>query len=199
MPPVASALTIARRPAAESETLACCATCSSCCRSAGVTITWIRSTLRACVAAIVRLPASPPELLKQFAGCCPAPRSRRAYSRDDDPHEPDPVEVVAPGPVCGNRPARQQYGHVGLKTPRPTWNPDIDSPIKFFEGWQRAPDYQLYDNAFKIQWEMFLRHVVKNEPWRFSLLEGAKGVQLAEKGLESWEKRCWVDLPTLAP
>src|SRR5207245_4744469 len=114
--------TIARRPAAESETLACCATCSSCCRSAGVTITWIRSTLRACVAAIVRLPASPPELLKQFAGCCPAPRSRRAYSRDDDPHEPDPVEVVAPGPVCGNRPARQPYGPLGLKTPRPTWN-----------------------------------------------------------------------------
>ena len=82
-------------------------------------------------------------------------------------------------------------------TPRPTWNPDIDSPIKFFEGWNRVPDYQLFDNAFKIQWEMFLRHVVKDEPWRFTLLEGAKGVQLAEKGLESWEKRCWVDLPEL--
>ena len=82
-------------------------------------------------------------------------------------------------------------------TPRPTWNPDIDSPIKFLEGWNRVPDYQLFDNAFKIQWEMFLRHVVKDEPWRFSLLEGAKGVQLAEKGLESWAKRCWVDLPEL--
>ena len=82
-------------------------------------------------------------------------------------------------------------------TPRPTWNPDIDSPIKFFEGWNRVPDYQLFDNAFKIQWEMFLRHVVKDEPWRFTLLEGAKGVQLAEKGLESWEKRCWIDLPEL--
>ena len=82
-------------------------------------------------------------------------------------------------------------------TPRPTWNPDIDSPIKFFEGWNRVPDYQLFDNAFKIQWEMFLRHVVKDEPWRYTLLEGAKGVQLAEKGLESWEKRCWVDLPEL--
>ena len=82
-------------------------------------------------------------------------------------------------------------------TPRPTWNPDIDSPIKFFEGWNRVPDYQLFDNAFKIQWEMFLRHVVKDEPWRFTLLEGAKGVQLAEKGLESWAKRCWVDLPEL--
>ncbi len=82
-------------------------------------------------------------------------------------------------------------------TPRPTWNPDIDSPIKFFDGWTRVPDYQLFDNAFKIQWEMFLRHVVKDEPWRFTLLEGAKGVQLAEKGLESWAKRCWVDLPEL--
>jgi predicted dehydrogenase len=82
-------------------------------------------------------------------------------------------------------------------TPRPTWNPDIDSPIKFFEGWTRVPDSQLFDNAFKIQWEMFLRHVVKDEPWRFTLLEGAKGVQLAEKGIESWEKRCWVDLPAL--
>ncbi len=84
-------------------------------------------------------------------------------------------------------------------TPRPTWNPDIDSPIKFLDGWNRVPDYQLFDNAFKIQWEMFLRHVVKDEPWRFSLLEGAKGVQLAEKGLESWQKRCWVDLPELQP
>ena len=82
-------------------------------------------------------------------------------------------------------------------TPRPTWNPDIDSPIKFLDGWNRVPDYQLFDNAFKIQWEMFLRHVVKDEPWRFTLLEGAKGVQLAEKGLESWAKRCWVDLPEL--
>ncbi len=82
-------------------------------------------------------------------------------------------------------------------TPRPTWNPDIDSPIKFFDGWNRVPDYQLFDNAFKIQWEMFLRHVVKDEPWRFSLLEGAKGVQLAEKGLESWAKRAWVDVPEL--
>jgi hypothetical protein len=27
--------------------------------------------------------------------------------------------------------------------------------------------------------------------------EGAKGVQLAEKGLESWEKRAWLDIPEL--
>lgn len=83
------------------------------------------------------------------------------------------------------------------QTPRPTWNPDVDSPIKYSEGWSRVPDYQTFDNAFKVQWEMFLRHVVKDEPWKHSLLEGAKGVQLTELGIQSWEKRAWVDVPEL--
>jgi len=45
---------------------------------------------------------------------------------------------------------------------------------------------------------MFLLHVVKDAPFRWTLLEGAKGVQLAEKGLESWQTRRWVDIPDLA-
>ncbi|KAK7417872.1 hypothetical protein QQX98_004347 [Neonectria punicea] len=83
------------------------------------------------------------------------------------------------------------------QTPRPTWNPDVDSSIKYSDGWSRVPDYQEFDNAFKMQWEMFLRHVVKDEPWKHSLLEGAKGVQLTELGIQSWEKRAWVDVPKL--
>ena len=59
------------------------------------------------------------------------------------------------------------------------------------------PEQESYDNAFKVQWELFLRHVVKDEPFRWSLLEGAKGVQLAEIGLDSWAKRAWVDVPAL--
>jgi predicted dehydrogenase len=82
-------------------------------------------------------------------------------------------------------------------TPRPVWNPDIDSPINHFATWTPMPTNVEYDNAFKIQWELFLKHVVKNEPFRWSLKEGAKGVQLAEKGLESWQKRCWLDVPEL--
>ncbi len=82
-------------------------------------------------------------------------------------------------------------------TPRPTWNPDIDSPIDFFEGWTEVPETQPSDNAFKAQWELFLRHVVLDEPFPWTLLEGAKGVQLAEAGLDSWQKRAWVDLPAL--
>jgi predicted dehydrogenase len=84
-------------------------------------------------------------------------------------------------------------------TPRPVWNPDIDQPLNFFENWIPVPGEATYDNAFKIQWEIFLRHVVKDEPFRWTLLEGAKGVQLAEKGIESWEKRTWVDIPELKP
>ncbi len=82
-------------------------------------------------------------------------------------------------------------------TPRPVWNPDIDQPINFYEAWQEVPDAGTYDNAFKIQWEMFIRHVVLNEPFRWSLKEGAKGVQLAEKSLESHQKRSWVNLDPL--
>jgi predicted dehydrogenase len=84
-------------------------------------------------------------------------------------------------------------------TPKPVWNPDIPSPINFFEGWTRVPDYQPCDNAFKAEWELFLRHVCLDEPFPWNLLEGAKGVQLAEKGLESWAQRAWVDIPDLAP
>ena len=83
-------------------------------------------------------------------------------------------------------------------TPRPTWNPDIENPFKFVEQWQEVPNNQIYDNAFKIQWELFLKHVVNNEPFRWNLMEGAKGVQMADKGLESWEKRQWVTIDPLA-
>jgi predicted dehydrogenase len=85
------------------------------------------------------------------------------------------------------------------ETPRSVWNPDIDSPINHYENWTRVPAQQIYDNAFKVQWELFLKHVVKDTPFRWTLLEGAKGVQLAEKGIESWQKRAWVDLPELKP
>ncbi len=87
----------------------------------------------------------------------------------------------------------QHYGN----TPKPTWNPDIPQPIDFYGGWSKVPEQEPFDNAFKVQWEMFLKHVVKNDPFPWDLREGAKGVQLAEKGIESWEKRCWVEIPEI--
>ncbi len=87
----------------------------------------------------------------------------------------------------------QHYGN----TPKPVWNPDIAQPINFFDGWSKVPEQENYDNAFKIQWELFLRHIVKDDPFPWDLREGAKGVQLAEKGIESWQKRAWVDINDL--
>ena len=84
-------------------------------------------------------------------------------------------------------------------TPRPVWNPDIEQPINFYNGWQEVPDATTYDNAFKIQWEEFLRHVVVDSPFPWTLREGAKGVQLADLGLQSWQQRKWLDVPELAP
>ncbi|MEI8294834.1 MAG: Gfo/Idh/MocA family oxidoreductase [bacterium] len=88
----------------------------------------------------------------------------------------------------------QHYGN----TPKPTWNPDIPQPIDFFGGWAKVPEQEVHDNAFKIQWELFLKHVILDEPFPWTLLQGAKGVQLAELGLKSWEERRWLPVEKLA-
>ena len=92
---------------------------------------------------------------------------------------------------------RECYVQSYENTPRPVWNPDVAQPINFFDGWTKVGEQETYDNAFKVQWELFLKHVVKDEPFPWDLRDGAKGVQLAEKGIESWNKRCWVDIPEL--
>ncbi|MEO8674449.1 MAG: Gfo/Idh/MocA family oxidoreductase, partial [Casimicrobiaceae bacterium] len=82
-------------------------------------------------------------------------------------------------------------------TPRPVWNPDVPQSIDFFDTWQLVPSNRAYDNAFKVEWELFLRHVVEGGSFPWNLLEGAKGVQLAELGLQSWRERRIVDVPAL--
>jgi predicted dehydrogenase len=83
-------------------------------------------------------------------------------------------------------------------TPRPVWNPDELQTMDFHSGWDEVDVGQEYDNGFKIQWEMFLRHVCEDAPFPHSLLEGAKGVQLAEAALRSWHERRWIDLEDLS-
>ncbi len=82
-------------------------------------------------------------------------------------------------------------------TPKPVWNPDQPQTIDFYKTWQEVPDNIVYDNGFKAQWEMFVRHLADNEPWPYGLMEGVKGVQLAELGLKSWKERRWLDVPAI--
>ncbi len=84
-----------------------------------------------------------------------------------------------------------------VNTPRPVWNPDVKQTIDFFGGWQEVPDNQVFDNGFKAEWEMFIRHIYDNAPFKWNLVEGAKGVQLAELALKSWRERRWIDVPAL--
>src|SRR6266849_6183569 len=79
-------------------------------------------------------------------------------------------------------------------TPRPVWNPDEKRLHDFYADWQKLPENVTYDNGFKEQWEMFIRHVCENAPYKYTLLEGAKGVQLAECALQSWRERRWIDV-----
>lgn len=82
-------------------------------------------------------------------------------------------------------------------TPRALWNPDLPNATDFRGGWQDVPDNRPFDNGFKAQWELFLRHVVLDEAFPWDLFEGAKAVQLAELALRSWHERRWVDVPGL--
>jgi predicted dehydrogenase len=84
-----------------------------------------------------------------------------------------------------------------MATPKPVWNPDIKQPIDFYAGWQPVPETQAFDNGFKLQWEAFIRHIAEDAPYKWDLLEGAKGVQLVECALRSWKERRWVDVPEL--
>jgi predicted dehydrogenase len=93
---------------------------------------------------------------------------------------------------------RRCFTQPRVNTPKPVWNPDIPQPIDFFAGWQEVPDNTAWDNAFKAQWELFLKHVAGEGTFRWNLLEGAKGVQLAELAQQSWAQRRWVDVPKLA-
>jgi predicted dehydrogenase len=96
--------------------------------------------------------------------------------------------------VAGLREVRTQSA---ANTPKPVWNPDIPQPIDFHAGWETVPDNLEYENAFKLQWEQFIRHVVLGAEWPYTLMEGAKGVQLAELGMRSWKERRWLDVPAL--
>jgi predicted dehydrogenase len=84
--------------------------------------------------------------------------------------------------VAGLRNCRIQHR---AATPKPVWNPDLPATEDFRSQWQEVPDNEEFDNGFKAQWELFLRYVVEDAPYTWDLWAGARGVQLAELGLQS--------------
>ena len=96
--------------------------------------------------------------------------------------------------VAGLRDCRVQSRE---RTPRATWNPDLPNPLHFRDGWEPFGAEGRYDNAFKAQWEQYLRHVATGTPFGFDLFEGAKGVQLSELAERSWHERRALPVPEL--
>ncbi|PAD38384.1 Gfo/Idh/MocA family oxidoreductase [Terribacillus sp. 7520-G] len=96
--------------------------------------------------------------------------------------------------VAGLRDCKVQHR---VTTPKPVWNPDIPNTIDFRSQWETLPENRTYDNGFKIQWELFLKHVEEDAEFPWDLLEGAKGTQLSDLGLEAWREKKWVTVPSL--
>ncbi|MFD0688260.1 Gfo/Idh/MocA family protein [Actinomadura fibrosa] len=97
--------------------------------------------------------------------------------------------------VAGLRRCRVQHRSM---TPKPVWNPDLPATEDFRSQWQEIPDNTVFDNGFKTQWEMFLRHVADDGAFPWDFYAGARGVQLAELGLRAWREGRRLDVPELA-
>ncbi len=97
--------------------------------------------------------------------------------------------------VAGLRRCRAQHRSA---TPKPVWNPDLPATEPFREQWSEVPDNDEFDNGFKAQWEEFVRDVVAGRPHRYDFGSAARGIQLAEAGLQSSAEGRRVELKPLA-
>ncbi len=82
-------------------------------------------------------------------------------------------------------------------TPRAVWNPDVPKDHDYYRDWSQVPDNEVFDNAFKVQWELFLRHALGGASYPWDFFEGARGLQVVEAAYASWRERRWVDVPPL--
>src|SRR5579859_8196309 len=97
--------------------------------------------------------------------------------------------------VAGLRHCAIQHG---VSTPLPVWNPDLPDPIDYQSQWTDVPDNMTFDNGFKAEWELFLKSAAEGRLFTWDLVEGAKGVQLAELALQSSGEGRRMLVPALA-
>jgi predicted dehydrogenase len=94
--------------------------------------------------------------------------------------------------IAGLRNCRAQHRST---TPKPVWNPDLPATEDFRAQWPVVPDNEPFDNGFKVQWEQFLRHVAGYGTFPWDFFAGARGVRLAELGLESARQGRRIEVP----
>jgi predicted dehydrogenase len=96
--------------------------------------------------------------------------------------------------VAGLRRCRAQSR---TATPKPVWDPDAPPNVDARGDWSEVPDNEHFDNGFRVQWERFLRHVYADEPFPWDFAAAARGVQLAELGLQAAREGRRVQIPEL--
>jgi predicted dehydrogenase len=105
------------------------------------------------------------------------------------------VDGTVASAVAGLRDCAVQHR---VSTPMPVWNPDLPDPIDYQALWSDVPDNMIFDNGFKVEWELFLKCAWQGRPFAWDLTEGAKGVQLATLALQSSAEGRRLDVPPLA-
>ena len=87
----------------------------------------------------------------------------------------------------------QQRAH----TPLASWDPDVPIKERLRDQWLDVPQNGTLINGFRAQWEEFLRDLAAGRRHRFGLLSAARGVQLAELGLQSSAEGRRLDVPEI--
>ncbi|MBV9859722.1 MAG: Gfo/Idh/MocA family oxidoreductase [Alphaproteobacteria bacterium] len=104
------------------------------------------------------------------------------------------VDGSAGSAICG---LHRCFVQPSVATPKPFFDAERPQSMNFDAQWQEMPDIEPFRNSYRAGWELFLRHVADDGPFPSPLLEGAKGVQLAEACHRSNAERRWIDLPAL--
>ncbi len=104
------------------------------------------------------------------------------------------VDGTAGSAVCG---LHRCFVQPLAATPKPFFDAERPQTMVFDEQWQEMPDIEPFRSSYRVGWELFLRHVAEDGPFPSPLIEGAKGVQLAEACYRSDRERHWIDLPRL--
>jgi len=80
------------------------------------------------------------------------------------------------------------------QTPSLVWNAEDRPAIDHRAAWLPVPDLPPLGNAFKVHWELFLRHVAEDAPYAWDFAMAARGIELAEKCYAASRNGTWETL-----
>lgn len=84
-------------------------------------------------------------------------------------------------------------------TPKPVWNPDSEAAADYLADWRPVPDSQVFENAFKAQWQAFIDHILTGAAFPWDFFMAAQGVQLAAACHASASEARLCEVPSIRP